>query len=39
MSFGKQVAIFGASFVGIVLGHNIIRNLMGGGHRRHYDHN
>ena len=30
MSFGKTIAIFGASFVGIVIGHNLIRNLMGG---------
>ena len=38
MGFGKTVAIFGASFVGIVLGHSIIRNVLGGGHRRRYDH-
>ena len=29
MSFGKTVAIFGASFVGIVLGHSIIRSILG----------
>lgn len=34
MGIGKTIAVFGASFVGIVLGHNIIRNLTGGGHRR-----
>ncbi len=36
MSFGKQVVLFGATFVGVILGHQLIRGIFGQRPRRHH---
>jgi hypothetical protein len=39
MSFGYYALLFGASFVGIVAGHSLVRAIIGGGPApAHYDH-